>query len=292
MAKTMPTAFHHIRRNPYQAIAAVLILSLTFFAVSVFILISIGFHLVLRHFEAAPQVIAFFEKGQDLEEEDITRIRTSLEKTGKLDSFSYVSTKQAEQIYKEKNKNDPLLNELVDYKILPPSIEISAQEIEALPELKEILEQEPLVKDMAFYEDIVQRLTLWLTNIRMLGVGMIAFLLALSVLILMIIIGFKVKNKRGEIEILRLLGASGWYVHGPFLMEGMIYGGLGAFFGWLGAFTLLQYATPFLLGWLEDTIQLPVPLEILGMLCGIMVMSGMFVGGFGSLLAVRRFIKI
>ncbi|MGI5828053.1 MAG: cell division protein FtsX [Patescibacteria group bacterium] len=292
MSKTIRTTLHQIRRTPYQALVATIILSLSFFAVAVFSLISAGSHQVLKYFEAAPQVIAFFEKGKDLSDEDISRIRNRLEATGKLSSFEYVSTRQAEQIYKEKNKNDPLLNELVDYKILPPSIEISAVEISALGELKDILAAEPLVTDIAFYEDIVGQLSVWIQNIRYLGLGMVGFLLLLSVLLLVVIISMKVKNKRREIEIMRLLGASKWYIHGPFLLEGMIYGSFGAFFGWLGAFTVLQYSTPMIVDWLQEIITFPIDMVFLLVLLVGMVLGGMVIGAFSSLVAVRRFSRV
>jgi len=289
----LKTTFKQIRRTPYQAIIAILILTLTFFAVATFGMVLLGFARTLQYFEKAPQIIVFFEKGKDIPQQDIERIKTKLEATGKLADFRYVSTKDAEQIYKDKSKNeDPLLNELVDYKILPPSIEISATEITALPQLKDILASEQAVTDMDYYEDIVLRLTTWITNIRYLGMGIIGFLAFLSVLILMVILGLKVKNKRPEIEIIRLLGASGWQVHGPFLIEGMTYGFWGAFLGWLGSFTLLQYMTPVLIEWLEGIIALPVPWQQLVMLLGILIFSGLFLGAFGSLLAVRRFSRV
>ncbi|NMC36497.1 FtsX-like permease family protein [Candidatus Beckwithbacteria bacterium] len=292
MASSISTMFKQVRRTPYQALIAVLILALSFFAVAVFVLISAGSHLILKYFEAAPQVIVFFERGKDLPDQDIDRIKQKLEATGKLGSFTYVSTKEAEKIYKEKNENDPLLNELVDYKILPPSIEISATDIDSLGQLKDVLESEPQVTDIAYHEDVVSQMSRWFKNVRYTGLGMIGFLLFLSILILIVIIGLKVKDKRKEIEIMRLLGASAWYVHSPFLLEGMFYGALGAFFGWLGMFTALQYATPVLIDWLKDIIALPINITLLLIMLGVMVLGGMVVGAISSLLAVRRFLRV
>lgn len=289
----LTTTFKQIRRTPYQALIAVLVLSLTFFATSTFILILFGFASTLQYFEKAPQIIAYFEKGKELPEQDIESIKNKLEATGKLASFRYTSTKEAEKFYKEKSANeDPLLNELVDYKILPPSIEISATEITALPQLKTILDTEPAVLDIDYYEDIVNQLAVWVRNIRYLGIGVIGFLAFLSVLILMVILGLKVKNKRPEIEIMRLLGASSWQVHSPFLLEGMFYGAFGAIWGWLGSFTLLQYMTPALIEWLDGILTLPVPTQYLLMLLGVLMFVGMFLGMLGSLLAVRRFSRV
>ena len=128
---------------------------LAFFAITSFVMITLGSIKVIQYFEAAPQVIAFFEKGKDLSSEEIDKIKNNLQETGQLASFKYVSIHEAEAIYQEKNKDDPLLLELVNYKILPPSIEISAKSIDFLAKLKDILEQQKGVEDIAFYEDVV-----------------------------------------------------------------------------------------------------------------------------------------
>jgi len=289
----LTTTFKQIRRTPYQAIIALMILGLTFFASSAFLLISLGFAKTLQYFEKAPQIIGYFERGKDLPQQEIDRIKTRLEETGKLESFKYLSTKDAENYYREKSKNeDPLLNELVDYKILPPSIEVSTTEISAMPQIKEILDSEPLITDIDYYEDIVNQLSLWVQNVRYLGLGIVGFLAFLSILILMVILGLKVKNKRSEIEIMRLLGASSWQVYAPFLVEGMFYGAFGALIGWLSSFTLLQYMTPLLIEWLEGIIAFPIPLQDLAMLLGVLLLSGSLLGILGSLMAVRRFSRV
>ena len=290
--KTISTALKQIRRTPYQSLIAVIILSLSFFVLAIFSLVLYGSNQILSYFEKSPQVIAFFEKGKDLPETDILRIQQKLEATGYLSDFKYVSTKEAEIIYKEKNVDEPLLNELVDYKILPPSIEISATSIAYLPELKNILEAEPMVTDLVFYEDITNQLSTWINNVRYGGLLTVFFLLFLSIIILSVIISLKIKNKHKQITTMRLLGASKWYVNGPFIIESMIYGFWGAVFGWLAMFTALQYATPYLLDWLGEIINLPIDMIYLFVPLAIMSLSGMILGAFSALIAVRRFIKV
>ena len=61
MTNQFKTALNQIRRTPYQALAAIMMMFLTFFAVTCFTLISLGSIKILQFFETAPQVIAFFE---------------------------------------------------------------------------------------------------------------------------------------------------------------------------------------------------------------------------------------
>lgn len=268
-----------------------MIMWLTFFAIACFSLIFLGSIKIIQYFESAPQVIAFFEKGKELPEEQINQIKAKLETTGQMASFKYVSTHEAEAIYREKNKDDPLLLELVNYKILPPSIEISAKTITALPQLKDIILAQPGVEDVAFYEDIVNSLSKWINNIRIFGIGLIAYLLLQSVLIILTITMMKILSRKEEIEILSLIGASSGFIRWPFVLEGAFYGILSAFLAWAAAYLLLLYATPFILNWLGDIAILPVPIETMLLILGGELLAGLLVGVLGSLIAVHRFLR-
>lgn len=291
MSRKIKAMIKQIRRTPYQALVAVMVMFLTFFALTIFTLISFGSLKILQYFEAAPQVIAFFEKGKDISEGDIAKIRNSLNQTGKLASFKYVSIHEAEAIYKEKNKNDPLLLELVNYKILPPSIEISATNIDALGELKKLLEVQPGVKDIAFYEDIVKSLSSWISNIRLFGISLIIFLLVQSFLVVITIIGMKILTRKEEIEIMKLIGASHGFIRWPFILEGVFYGMAGAFLAWGAGYISLLYTTPFLVSWLGEINILPVPLWFMLCLLAGELGVGVLIGLLGSLLAVHRFLR-
>lgn len=292
MAEKTNKFWQRVRRTPYQSLVAVMALSLTFLVVSVFSLISLGSAKVLRYFENAPQVIAFFASGVDLDQAQIAEIKSQLGSTGQLQEFKYVSIHEAEAIYREKNQDDPLLLELVDYKILPPSIEVSAQTIDGLGDLKAVLESQPGVTDIAFYEDIVQSMSRWIKNIRIFGIGLISYLLLQSILVVMVVTSFKMINRRHEIEVMRLLGAASWFICRPFVSEGMFYGALSAFIGWGLAYIVLLYATPFLTGWLEEVALLPVPIETMLIILLTQVGFGLLVGGVASLLASRRYLKV
>jgi cell division transport system permease protein len=291
MANTFKTTLTQIRRTPYQALAAVMVLTLTFLAATIFAFLFFGAQKVLKYFESTPQVIAFFEKGEDLKEAEIANIKNNLEATGKLSSFKYVSTREAEAIYKDKNKNDPLLLELVDYKILPPSIEISATQIEALANLKNILEKQPKVTDVVFYEDIINTLTLWINNLRLVGLVLIVYLTVQSILILILIVSLKILTRKEEIEILQLLGASFWFIAKPFLLEGMFYGIMAALLSFILATSLLLYATPMILNWVGEIPLFPISsLFFVAVLTGEIIAGGVL-GIIASLLGVRRFLK-
>lgn len=278
-----------MRRAPYQALSAVLVMVLTFFLTTLVVLLASGFGSVLHYFEMQPQVTAFLK--DDISDEELTSLRVSLEKNDIVKEVKYVSKDEALAIYKEENKNDPLLLEMVTANILPASFEISTTQISHLKDVADILKKNDKVEEVVFQEDVVTALKIWTSAVRKIGIGLVSYLMLLSVLVILVVIGMRVAARKDEIEIIRLLGATSWYVKAPFVFEGMFYGAVGAFIAWGAAYILLLYATPFLIKFLADVNLLPVSFLWMMTLLGVQIFIGVLVGFFGSFLAVRRYLK-
>lgn len=283
------TTLKHIRRSPYQSLAAVFIMMLTFLSITIFSFIVFGSSAVINYFESKPQVTAFFK--DEAKPQDIDQLRAQLQQTGQIASTKYVSKAEALQIYKEQNKNDPLLLDLVTEDILPASLEISTYKIEDLEPVSNTLRASPYVNEVIYQKDIVSTLASWTNAIRIVGITLIAVLALVSVFIMMTVIGFKVSQKKDEIEIMKLLSATNWYIRWPFILEGIFYGVFGTVIGWVIASGALMYATPYLTTFLKGIPVLPVsPLFLIALLVGELVIA-IFLGVLASSLAVRRYLK-
>ena len=162
--KAIKTAWTNIKRSPYQTLAATTIMMLTFLALTIFSFIILGSSEVISYFESKPQVTAFFK--EDTQQENIDALQSELESNSKVAEIKYVSKKEALEIYKEQNKDDPLLLELVTEDILPASLEISAVNIEDLEGISETLKDSPYVQEVIFQRDVVSTLTQWTSAIR------------------------------------------------------------------------------------------------------------------------------
>lgn len=290
MKRAIQFTKRNIRRTPFQTIAALMVMLLTFLALHTFIILAAGSQLSLRYFESKPQVIVFFKEGTT--NQDVTAIDNALRQESKVTKTRFVSKEEALQIYRERNKNDPALLELVTANILPASLEVSTQTPQDLQSIASILKKEPVVSDVIVPEDVVQTLTSVTQIIRIVGGTTVVFLMVFAILVIIMIIGFKIRLKRTEIEIMRLLGASPSFIGNPFILEGMFYGVTGACLSWVISYSLLWYFTPFLKGYLGEVQLLPVnPLFMLTILGGSLVLA-ILVGIVGSFVAVRRYLKI
>lgn len=287
--KFFTTAWHNIRRSPYQAMAAILVMTLTFLVVSFFSFLIVGSSRVISFFESKPQVTAFFK--DEAKQENINVLEDELNSTGKVASMKFVSKEEALVIYRQQNKNDPLLLDLVTADILPASLEITTTKINDMASISDMLKQSSVVQEVVFQKDIVSTLVNWTTAARRIGLGIITVLSLVSVFIIVTIIGIKISQKRDDIEIMRLIGASSWYVRWPFLLEGIFYAVVGAFIAWLVASSALVYATPTLSSFLKGIPIFPIPLVFFFGLLGAEFILAILLGFISSFLAVLRYLK-
>lgn len=290
-SRLFQTVKRNIRRTPYQALAACMVMFLTFLVLTLFSILAIGSQQILKYYESKPQAIAFFK--DNTKPQDISAIQAALTQTGKVNKLKFISKEEALQIYRERNKNNPQLLELVTANILPPSLEVSTTGPEDLAPIVEILKKEPVIEEVVYPEDVVKTIAQATTLIRYVGIGIVSFLLIFSILAILMIIGFKIRVQRHEIETMKLLGASNWFIRAPYLMEGAYYGLFGATISWICTYLILWYLTPFLQNSLGPELKL-LPISILLMLeiLGITSVVSVMVGTVGSYGALRRYLKL
>lgn len=294
--------WQRVRRTPYQAVASVLMIFLTLFVLAIFLLLAGGLSSLLSYFETKPQLTIFFKDEKS--KASIDELTAKLQNTGKVATYQYISKDQALAIYREQNKNDPLLLEMVTADILPASLEISATSPQNLTELSDMAKKEKDIDEVVFQKDVVDTLISWTSSIRKIGAVFLVFLFSSTIFILLTSISMKIALKKEEIEILKLVGATPWYIRKPFIYEGIVYGIVGAFVAWLIVAGIILYLQPFITSFLKGipTLSLwqmgginiaiwPPSVALFTLLWGVLALAGFLIGLAGSLLAVSRYLK-
>jgi len=296
--KAFTNTWTHIRRSPYQSFAAVLTLFLTILLTGLFLITTLVSSMVLQYFESKPQITVFFtDTSTPAVAQQLT---TDLENTGKVASVKYISKDDALAIYRTQNKNDPLLLEMVTADILPASLEISASEPQYLAELEPLLKRAQGVEEVVYQRDVVDTLLRWTNAIRWIGGTLIVLLFFNSILIVMTIIGLKIALKKDEIEVLKLIGASPWYIRTPFVFEGGLYGVFGAGLSFIIIAGLMIWLRPVIAGFLGmipiiNTIFAVLAswvfVGFLGTILAVLLLVGCLLGAVGSVIALGRYLK-
>ena len=218
----LKTALSYIRRSPFQAMAAVSVLSLTFFIATLLAVLIYASNQVLVHFETRPQVIAFLK--DEATTEQITNLQRKLSGDERVGDISFVTKEEAFTIYKDATSDNPLLAELVSPSIFPASLEFSLKDLQYARQVVEEIKQEAIVESVGFtasiggednLNDVVENLKTATLYIRIGGISLVAILTGASFLVLMVVIGLRITTRKNEIEILDLLGATGGFILAP-----------------------------------------------------------------------------
>lgn len=303
MKQHLKTSLGDMRRSPFQVLAAVSVLAITFFVSTLMVLMVYSSQQVLSYFETRPQVLAFIK--DNVEDSDITAFIEELANSDKVKDVNYVSKEKAFEIYKDATSDNPLLAELVSPSIFPASVEFSVTDLNFAADVIDKVQNADVVDSVSFtaniggesnLNDAISRLKSITYYLRIAGLATVSVLAVNSFLVLMVVVGMRVTMKRKEIESLTFVGATPWFIKAPIVFEALSYAFLGVLFGWLGAFILMLYVSPTVLTYFAGIPILPNDSNSFFILL-LAILGGEFIVGaiialLGSLLSVSRSLRM
>jgi cell division transport system permease protein len=227
-----------------------------------------------------------------------------LYKIDNVKSVEYISKVEALKIYQELNAARPnLLNAIsqVDNP-LPASLNIKPKDPNNLEPLKEFIDN-PSIAALQSYptsysgdtKDAIDNITSATHFFRQAGIAGIIVFVLISMLIIFNTIRMAIFNRRDELIIMRLLGASTSYIRGPFIVETMLYGLVAALLSVAAVASLFKVASQTLqassLGLLDINYANTYFSNRLWQILTIQVLAGIIIGAVSSLIATRRYLK-
>jgi len=288
---TLKTTWHHLRRSPFQSLIALLVTFFTFIVISVFIIINSGLSQVLTHFETKPEITLFLKDGLDKTQVDAIQ-KDLTNNYSDIKDIRYVSKEKALEIYKEQNQDNPLLTEMVTANILPASFEVTVSNPETLEKIyQNYITKHTYIDEVIYQRDIITSLLNWTTAVRRTGLIISLAIALISFFTIFTIIGMKITNRKEEINISRLLGASHLYVKKPFLLEGLFYGLVGSFFGVIISFILVLAFKESINSFFQPVQFITSDLTFYALLLLSELFFASFIGLLASWIGVKRYIK-
>lgn len=304
LSRVWKTAMQHIRRNANLSIASSLIMALTFFVSSVFVFLIFGASLILNYVEMQSQIIVFFSPDT-VTQPYIDQVKQSILDTNLPDlRVNYVSKQDAYKKFIDYWKRDsPDITQSVNQDKLPPSLEVKTARIDDLQKIADVVanyqkSSNSQIDKVLYYKNVEDFLKEFIKVVKYLAIGFILFLVGISLLIVWITIGIAVATHKDEIEIMQLVGATSSYIELPFIIEGAIYGVIGAAVSsglFLGVYLILtKVFRSTYINLLSYFQGIPVPHPSILALLGIIlfeILLGAIVGSLGSFIAMRNKLK-
>lgn len=173
---------------------------------------------------------------------------------------------------------------------LPASLNVDVKQLRFLPQLDQLARSSPLVdptQPTDYNADVTPKIQAFITAAEWIGGVLSAMLLVISLVIIMNTIRTAVYARRTEIEIMKLVGATDWFVRWPFLLEGIIGGIIAAIL----ASAIVTVAYRATVGATHGNLfAVPFDGSFTAALVAGLFAGGAVVGGIGSYLGVRRFL--
>ena len=221
-------------------------------------------------------------------DKEIDAVRVLLESNPQVKTADFVPKEEA--LDRMRKQNPDLVKDLA-YNPLPDAYEVQPVKGEYTKEIAQTLDPAPPgVEKVTYGEKTANRILKVARVIEVLFLLAVIILLAASALLIANTIRLSIFSRRREIEVMKLVGATNWFVRGPFMLEGLIVGLIGSLFA---VFLLLlgkEIALPQILGHIDDGED--VQAISFGLNALIVIAIGLLLGAAGSGLTIRRFLRV
>lgn len=293
----MKTSWLAFRRNGLLSTATVLVMTLTLFVMGGLLLMSVVAHTVLGDLENKIDISVYFVPSAA--EDEVLRVKKSLELLPAVKEVAYVSQGTALADFRSRHAEDEIilssLNEL-EGNPLEASLNIKAHDPARLSEIAKFLKERnyPIVDSVNYFENqiVIERLGSIVSGVRNFGLILIAVLALIAVLVAFNTIRLAIYTAREEINVMRLVGATSWFIRGPFLLQGILQGAIAAFITAGLFYPLLWFAGPRMAAFLPNIDLYGYFRGNLFEFFGILAGAGIFLGVFSSFIAMRKYLRV
>jgi len=243
------------------------------------------------------QIRAFFKDS--FSEEQILQFKAELEADSRIQEVGYTSKEEALRIFKDLSKNDPVLQEALSTNILPASLEIKAYNVRDLDALYEELIAKESIESVKYLKDIKDKFKYYSNVVTGVSLFITFLFFIVSFGIIISTIRINIFQKKEEIEVMRLVGASDDYIRKPFIQQGIVYAMTGSFLAGLVFFivSLIMFFTNFLgikdLGFVNIVGNFRVHFLVFSFGLVIFInFIGYLLGRIGSKTAIQNYLQI
>jgi len=286
------SAWQSFWRNLAVSLAAVLSITLILILAGINLLVGHAFSQVLDNFRAKVSEISI-NVSDDTPLQTVYDFQQQLTADPRVMSVHFVTKEQALAQFKADPQN-VVLAQQIEGSPLDAKLDVRVRSLGDVAAIDTVARRWPGVDptDPTNYQgDFVNRmleLSQWLS---LAGVGLLLILLTVSVVIVMNTIRTAVYHRRKEIEVMKLVGATEWFVRGPFVIEGIMTGMIAAAI----ALALLVVAYPPAVDRFKSDIGF-IPLSydpaFISSLAQDLLLAGAMLGALGSYIGVRRYVRI
>lgn len=281
-----------IWKNRLMSLASIGTIMLCLIILGVSYSIASNVDYILQQIESNIGITAYID--EEIKEEEIAALKTKVENTPYVTIVTYISKDDALLSFSQDSNIEGVMEQFKQDNPLPASFEIKMEGLENQDAIIKALESYDEL-ELSYFQAETPMLVQLNKSIRLISIVVIASLTMVGILLMSNTIKLTVYIRRKEINIMKYIGAADWFIRAPFIIEGIIIGLIGGiipiFVIW-SAYTWTVKAISKSFGLIMDSIQLQEIAVILSNFIPMCLVLGVSIGTIGSVIAIRKHLKV
>lgn len=290
---TIKQGFTNIFRNKWYSLASVATISACLFLFGIFYSVVANFQYILKSAQDGVAVTVFFDEG--ISDERIAEIGNEIQQRSEVDHINFISADEAWNSFK-----DEYLGEYADGFTENPlaasaNYEIYIKDVSMQASLVAYLEEVPGIRMVNQSEITANTLDGINRLVGYVAIGIIVLLLFVSVFLIGNTVTIGISVRKEEINIMKYIGATDFFVRCPFVVEGMIIGLIGSIVPLGIVYLIYNNVIGFVLNKftvLSSILKFLSVQEVFHVLLPVSLVIGVGIGFIGSFITVRKHIRV
>lgn len=278
----------NLKRNVFITFAAVLVVSVSLYLVGVVLIASFAVDRALTLQTRKVEVAVFLNREVTPEERD--SIQRDLLAMPEVGSVEYESKQEAYERFKILFRDEPEIVENTTADALPESFRVKLKDPNQFEVVADRLQGRVGISEIRDERKFLRRFLAVVRDIRTLGAVVVGLLILAAAVLIATTIRMAIFARRREVAIMKLVGATNWFIRIPFMLEGVIQGMVGT----VAAVVLLLLTKPFFTNLAKSFQFLNLTVSVSEVLqrSAVLLLFGIVIGALGSLLGLRRFLEV
>ena len=284
-------AFGSLRRNYFMTIAALVTVFLSIVVLGGVLVFVYTSDALLQEVEQKVEITVYLVADPDPDATAVKEMTAEITSWPEVKSVVYVSKVDALESLKEDFKDNPEILENLTSNPLPASFEIALVDPQTVDEVAARFEGDPIVDEVRYGKEIADKLFAFTSQARNFMLIFIVLLGIVAILLISNTIRLSIFARKREVEIMKLVGATNWFIRWPFVIEGVTVGFLGA----AVAAAVVLALNAYLVDKIRDSLPfMSVPLDAVPYVLVVVILLavGVVIGAAGSGIGLRRFLKV
>jgi len=300
--RIIKTGMQNFIRNATLAIAAMAVMVITLTIILFSIIANATFSNTIQQITDKIDISVYLKDS--VTEAQREKLTQDVKGIPNVANVEYVSKENALEVYKQANKDnvDLLLAISQTDNPLPASLKIKPRDPNKIEDIKTYLEK-PEIKDLQSDEtsysgdrkDAIDKISKATKFLRQAGIAGIVVFTVVSILIIFNTIRMAIFNRRDELQIMRLLGASTWFIRGPCVVETVLYGIFSAIISVVICNSIFVISSSAFeassLGVLDIKFASDYFADRFWLILTMQLLIGILIGAASSVVATRRYLK-